>query len=150
MVSPSSGLCNHQNLSGVGLIVRNYIVTKLGTSPTCHSECIISLRLPWKSNQHFTLLSVYVPTLLAYSTVKTCLYSNLRRHLNSTTANYKITILGDFSARVLRFSVARKCILVVTELVTVMKMGSSCSSVALSSNTPIQTSSNRKIARKQP
>ena len=59
-----------RRLSGVGIMVRNLIASKLETSHTCHTDRIISLRLPLKSNQRPTLFSVYGPTPLAYPAVK--------------------------------------------------------------------------------
>ena len=51
-----------RRLSDVGFIVRNSISSKQESSPTCHYDRIISLRLPLKSN-HFSRFSVTIPKL---------------------------------------------------------------------------------------
>ena len=55
---------------GVGFMVRNSITSKLVTSPTYHSERIISMYPQLKSNQHLTVFSVYTPTRLADPVIK--------------------------------------------------------------------------------
>ena len=82
---------------GVGCIVRNPTTSKLEISPTCHSNRIISMRLPVESNQHLTLFSVYAPNPMADFTVKNSLYSALRRHFNNTPAIDQVLTLGDFN-----------------------------------------------------
>ncbi|XP_076061596.1 uncharacterized protein LOC143037343 [Oratosquilla oratoria] len=75
---PSSSTERH--LSGVGLMVRNAITSKLETLPTGHSDRIMTMRLPLESKQHLTLFSAYAPTLLADPADKDSFYSDLRRH----------------------------------------------------------------------
>ena len=98
-------------LSGVGIMVRNSIASKLDRLPTGHSERIMSMRLPLESKQHLTLFSVYAPTLLADPADKDSFYSDLRRLLYNTPAGDKVLIAGDFNARVGRDSEAWKGVL---------------------------------------
>ena len=77
--------------------MKNSIASKLETSSMCHSDCIISMCLPMKSNQHLTLFTVYVPTLMANPTVKHCLYADLHKDLNNTPANDKVLWPGKES-----------------------------------------------------
>ena len=100
-----------KRLSGVVFMVRNSITSKLETSPTYHSDCIIHMRLPMKSNQHLTPISVYSPTPIPDPVDKTSFHSDLHRHLNSTPTNDKVLIVGEFNARVGRDSVAWKGVL---------------------------------------
>ena len=88
-----------RRLSGVGLMVRNSIASKLDGLPTGHSDRIMSMRLPLEGKQHLTLFSVYAPTLLADPADKDIFYSDLRRLLNNTAEDDKVLILGDFNAR---------------------------------------------------
>ena len=92
-------------------MVRHSISSKLETSPTFHSDRILSVRLQLKSNQHLALFIVYAPTILADRSVIDCYYSDLHRHLNNTPVNDKVLIRGDFNARVWRVSVAWKWVL---------------------------------------
>ena len=97
--------------SGVGLMVRNSVASKLDRLPTGHSDRIMSMRLPLEGKQHLTLFSVYAPTLLADPADKDIFYSDLRRLLNNTPEDDKVLILGDFNARVGRDSEAWKGVL---------------------------------------
>jgi len=100
-----------RRLSGVGLMMKNSIASKLETLPTGHSDRIISMRLPLEKKQHLTIFSVYAPTLLADSADKDSFYSDLRRLLSNTPANDKVLILGDFNTRAGRDSEAWKGVL---------------------------------------
>nr|XP_054774768.1 uncharacterized protein LOC129282940 [Lytechinus pictus] len=71
----------------------------------------MSMRLPLKNKQHATLFSVYAPTLQADPAEKDMFYSELRRLLQSTPADDKLLILGDFNARVGQDDVAWKGVL---------------------------------------
>ena len=87
-------------------MVRKSISFKLETSPMYHCDRTISTCQPLKNNQHLTLISVYTLTPMAGSAVKNSFYSDLRRDLNNTPANYEVLILVDFNARVWKESVA--------------------------------------------
>ena len=69
---------NERRQSGVGLMVRNSIASKLDGLPTGHSDGIMSMRLPLEGKQHLTLFSVYAPTLPADPVNKDSFYSDLR------------------------------------------------------------------------
>ena len=99
-----------RRLSGVGLMVRNSVASKLDRLPTGHSDRIMLMRLPLEG-KHLTLFSVYAPTLLADPADKDIFYSDLRRLLNNTPEDDKVLILGDFNARVGRDSEAWKGVL---------------------------------------
>ena len=53
-----------------------------------------------KGNQHLTLFSVYVITLVIDTADKDSFNSVLRRYLSNTEVNYNVLILGDFNAGV--------------------------------------------------
>jgi len=100
-----------RRLSGVGFMVRNSIASKLENLPTGHSDRIISMRLPLRNKQYVTLVSVHSPTLQAEPAEKDKFYSDLRSLLQSTPADDKVIILGDFNARVGKDSEAWKGVL---------------------------------------
>ena len=89
-------------------MVRNSIASKLENQPAGHSDRIISMRLPLWNQQYATLFSVYSPTLKAE---KDRFYSDLRSLIQSTPADDKVVILGDFNARVGQDSEAWKGVL---------------------------------------
>ena len=76
-----------------------------------HSDRIVSMRLPLKNKQYATLFSVYAPTLQAEPVEKDKFYSELRILPQSTPADDKLLVLGDFSARVGQDAVTWKGIL---------------------------------------
>ena len=100
-----------RRLSGVDFMVRNSIASKLENQPTGHSDRIISMRLPLWNQQYATLFSVYSPTLKAEPAEKDRFYSELRSLIQSTPADDKVVILGDFNARVGQDSEAWKGVL---------------------------------------
>ncbi|GFS16044.1 craniofacial development protein 2 [Elysia marginata] len=89
-----------RRISGVGIMIKDSIASKLETLSTGHSDRIMSMRLPLDKNQHLTLFSVYAPTLQAEPVEKDSFYSELGRLLTNTHAGDKVLILGDFNARV--------------------------------------------------
>ena len=66
------------------------------------------MRLPLENKQYATLFSVFAPTLQAEPAEKDKFYSELRSLLQSTPADDKLLILGDFNARVGQDKVAWK------------------------------------------
>lgn len=66
-----------RRLSGVGLMVRSSIASKLENLPTGHSDRIISMSLPLHDNKCLTLFSVYAPTLQADPAEKDKFYADL-------------------------------------------------------------------------
>ncbi|GFS07644.1 craniofacial development protein 2 [Elysia marginata] len=93
-----------RRISGVGIMIKDSLASKLETLLTGHSDRIMSMRLPLDKNQHLTLFSVYAPTLQAEPVEKDSFYSELGRLLTNTLAGDKVLILGDFNARVGRDS----------------------------------------------
>ena len=87
-------------LAGVGFMLRTSIASKLEDLPTGHSKHIVSMRLPLKNNQYATLFNVYASNLQAEPAEKDKFYSELCNLLQSTPADDKLLILGDFNARV--------------------------------------------------
>ena len=87
---PSTG----RRLSGVGLMVRTSIASKLDRLPKGNLNRIISMRLLLEGKQHLMPFSVYVPTLFADPADKDNFYSDLRRLLNNTPEDDKVLILG--------------------------------------------------------
>ena len=61
---------------------------------------MMSMRHPLKNKRYATLFCVYAPTLRAEAVEKDKVYSELRSCLQSTSADEKVIILGDFNARV--------------------------------------------------
>ena len=86
--------------SDVGFLVNNLIAFNLVALPTCHSARTISIRLSLECNQHVTLISVYAPTHFAVPAYKNSIHSDLYRYLDSTPANNKALIHGDFNSNV--------------------------------------------------
>ena len=79
-----------RRLSGVGFMLRNSIACKLQASPMSHSDCIISMCLPSKSNQHLMLFSVY-----AITTGRSC---GQRQSLIRSAQTFELLIQGEFNA----------------------------------------------------
>jgi len=96
----SGKISTEGRLAGVGFMVRTSIASKLENLPTGHSDRIMSMRLPLKNKQYATLFSVSAPTLQAELAEKDKFYSELRSRIQSTPADDKVIILGDFNARV--------------------------------------------------
>lgn len=100
-----------RRLSGVGFMIRNSIASKLEHLPTGHSDRIMSMRLPLQQNKYATIFSIYAPTLPADPAEKDKFYSDLRSLLQTTPADDKVLVLGDFNARVGRDSDSWKGVL---------------------------------------
>ncbi|KAJ7427088.1 craniofacial development protein 2-like protein [Willisornis vidua] len=89
-----------RHLSGVEFMLKNSIASKLENLLTGHFDCIMSLRLPLHNKQHVVLFSVYAPTLQVDPVEKYNFYTDLHRLTQKIPADDKITILGDFNARI--------------------------------------------------
>ena len=63
-------------------------------------ERLMTLRFPLAKNSLDTFVSVYSPTLDSSDDVKDCFYDTLYSTLRIILQNDKITLLGDFNARV--------------------------------------------------
>ena len=96
----SSDQGNGGRLSGVGFMVSTSIASRLENLPTGHSDRMMSMRLHLKNKRYATLFSVYVPSLRDELAEKDKFYSELCSCLQSTPADDKVIILGDFNARV--------------------------------------------------
>jgi len=109
----SGKLSTERRLAGVGFMVRTSIASKLENLPgkPGHSDRIMSMRLPLKNNKYATLFSVYAPTLQVELAEKDKFYSELRSLIQSTPAEDKVIILGDFNARVGKDATAWKGVL---------------------------------------
>nr|XP_054768285.1 uncharacterized protein LOC129275831 [Lytechinus pictus] len=99
-----------RRLAGVGFMLKSSIASKLENLPTGHSDRIMSMRLPLKNKQHATLL-VCMLRLFKPILQKRHVLLELRRLLQSTPADDKLLILGDFNARVGQDDVAWKGVL---------------------------------------
>ena len=96
----SGKLSTERCLSGVGLMVRNSIASRLDRLSTGHSDCFMSMLLPLEGKQHLTLFTVYAPALLADTEEKDIFYSDLRRLLTNIPEDNKVLILGNLNTRV--------------------------------------------------
>ena len=67
---------------------------------TGHSDRLMSMPLPLKNKRYAPLFSVHAPTLQAEQAEKDKFYSELCSCFQSTLADDKVIILGDFNARV--------------------------------------------------
>ena len=63
-----------RRLFGVGLMIKNTIANKLHILPVGHSDRLMSLRLPLKTNQLLAIFSVYAPTLQGDADAKEAFY----------------------------------------------------------------------------
>ena len=81
-------------------MIRTPSASKLENLLTGHSDCIISVRLSLRNVQHATLFSVFAPTLQAEPAENDKFYPDLQGVLQSTSADNKVIIFGDFNARV--------------------------------------------------
>ena len=91
---------NDQRIHGVGLAVKTDLLNKIPETPVGISERIMSLRIPLTSSKYLTLISCYAPTLNSPEDVKDRFYEQLDQILSATPHSDKITLLGDFNARV--------------------------------------------------
>ena len=81
-------------------MIKTSIAGKLQNLPVGHSDCIMSLRLPIQENKFATVLSMYAPALQAETGVKEAFYRDLHNLQQQVDSKDKLSILGDFNARV--------------------------------------------------
>ena len=86
--------------AGVGFAIRSSLVSHLSDLPNGISERLMSLRIPLKHNRFMTLISVYAPTLTSSQEDIDNFYADLKSTVQKVDRNDKLTILGDFNARV--------------------------------------------------
>ena len=84
-------------LSGV---IKNSIASKLQSLPVGHSDCLMSLHLPFQDNQFVTIISVYAPTLQSDLNSKETFGRELRSLLLNIDSVEKVLVMGNFNAQV--------------------------------------------------
>ena len=103
-----------------------------------HSDCIISMRLSLRKQQHATLSRVFAPTLQAEPVENDKFYLDLHGLLQSTSADNKVIIFGDFNVRVAN-----------TALESATTAGACCWNFSLNSYMALRTpSSTTKTSKK--
>ena len=88
------------HLSGVGFMIKTAIARKLQNLPVGHSDRIMSLRIPIQDQKFAIVLSVFAPTLQAEIGIKEAFYRDLHNLQQQVDSKDKLSILGDFNARV--------------------------------------------------
>ncbi|KAL8580869.1 hypothetical protein ACOMHN_039569 [Nucella lapillus] len=88
-----------RRLSGVGVMVKTSIASRLHRLPVGHSDRFMSLRLPIQENGFATLIRMYAPTLQA-DALEEAFYRDLHNLLQQVDSRDTVLILGDFNARV--------------------------------------------------
>ena len=91
---------NERKVSGVGFMITNPIARKMSDLPKCHSDRLMSVRIPIRNNNHITLISAYAPNLQDDPNNILNFYTKLSDITSEIPAKDKIIILGDFNARV--------------------------------------------------
>ncbi len=87
-------------IHGVGIAIRNQLITNLYELPVGISERLMTIRLVLANNQIATVVSAYAPTLDSEEEVKETFYACLDETLSRIPKEDKILLLGDFNARV--------------------------------------------------
>ena len=90
---------DERRLSDVGFMIKTSIARKWQNLPVCHSDRIMSLRLPIQDIKFATVLSVYAHIMQAETGVKEAFYRDLHNLLQQVDSKEKLLILGDFNAR---------------------------------------------------
>lgn len=78
----------HQ-LFGVGLMIKNTIANKLHILPVGHSDRLLRLRLPLKTNQLLAIFNVYAPTLQGDADAKEAFYRDFVPFIKRQDSNYR-------------------------------------------------------------
>ena len=87
--------------ASVGFAVKSALVGKLAGLPKGVNERLMTMRLPLTSGKkHLTIVSAYAPTLMNPDDVKSKFYEDLNMEITAVPQADKLTILGDFNARV--------------------------------------------------
>ena len=87
--------------AGVGFAVRSVLVNKLAGLPKGVNDRLMTMRLPLSSGKkHMTIVSAYAPTMTNPDEVKSQFYEDLNRVIAAVPQSDKLTVLGDFNARV--------------------------------------------------
>nr|VZI43014.1 unnamed protein product [Spirometra erinaceieuropaei] len=87
--------------AGVAFAIRNDIVGRLPCLPQGINDRLMSLRLPLRGGGKFaTIISAYAPTMTNPDAVRDKFYEDLHALLATISKSDKLTVLGDFNARV--------------------------------------------------
>ena len=87
--------------SGIGFAIKNSLAGKIeGGAPKAINDRLMTVRLPLAKKRFATFISVYAPTMQHTAEFKEQFYSELRAAIVATPKSDKLTILGDFNARV--------------------------------------------------
>nr|XP_054749441.1 uncharacterized protein LOC129254921 [Lytechinus pictus] len=87
--------------SGVGFAVKTALVGKLAGPPKGLNDRLMTVRLPLCGERKFiTIISAYAPTMTNTDETKDKFYEDLNNVITAVPHADKLTILGDFNARV--------------------------------------------------
>ncbi len=84
----------------MGFAIKNSLTSHLSELPVGINECLMTIRLMITSSQMATVISAYALTLDAQDEVKETFYADLDNILTKVPKEHKLTLLGDFNARV--------------------------------------------------
>ena len=87
-------------IHGVGLAIKNKIVSSLTELPVGHFERLMSVRVPLAGSRSLTIICAYAPTLRTEEEAKKQFYCTLTQILQKVHWKDNLWILDDFSARV--------------------------------------------------
>ena len=86
--------------AGVGFAVRNELVNKLSSLPQGINDRIMTMKLTLTGKKQATIISAYAPTMTNPDHIKDQFYEELNSLVTAVPKTEKLTILGDFNARV--------------------------------------------------
>ena len=95
----------------VGFAIKNKLLSKLDELPKVVNERLMTLRIPLQCGRALTLVSAYAPTMRYDDDTIERFYSHLNEIILSTPTADKLTILGDFNARLGKDTVTWKNII---------------------------------------
>ena len=86
--------------SGVALVIRNSLISKMESAPIAVSDRLIFLKTGIGRGRHACFICAYAPTLDSNEDDKTQFYRSLEELLNRVNHTDKLVLVGDFNARV--------------------------------------------------
>ncbi|VDL92249.1 unnamed protein product [Schistocephalus solidus] len=86
--------------ASVAFAIRNDIVGRLPCLQQSINDRLMSLRLPLRGDQFVTIISVYAPPMTSSDAAKDKFYEDLQALLATVPKVDKLTVIGDFNARV--------------------------------------------------
>ncbi|XP_037127752.1 centromere-associated protein E-like [Syngnathus acus] len=86
--------------AGVSFAIKSNLVNKLAALPKGVNDRLMTLRLPLPGKHFATLISTYAPTMTNPDDVKERFYEDLTATITALPRADKLSILGDFNARV--------------------------------------------------